>query len=98
VKIGFIKEHTLEGKTRKNLFYVRENGIGIHKDSHEKTFRLFSRLNKESAYGPGTGAGLSFVKKIVEDHGGKSSLLPMRVEERHSIFRSLAMKESKLST
>lgn len=52
-------------------FYVRDNGIGIAPDMFDSVFRIFKRLNKESAYGEGTGVGLSFVKKIIERNGGK---------------------------
>lgn len=76
VTVGFMKKLTIKGIRYSNLFFVRDNGIGINESSHEKIFRLFSRLNKESAYGAGTGAGLSFVKKIVEDHGGEIFYAP----------------------
>lgn len=52
-------------------FYVRDNGIGIEDQFRDDVFRLFKRLNAERAYGEGTGAGLTFVKKIVENHGGR---------------------------
>lgn len=51
-------------------FYVRDNGIGIDEPFKDDVFRIFKRLNSDQAYGEGTGAGLSFVKKIVESHGG----------------------------
>lgn len=56
---------------RPNVFYVRDNGIGIEEQFQDKVFGLFKRLNSEKAYGEGTGAGLTFVKKIVENHGGR---------------------------
>ncbi len=52
-------------------FFVRDNGIGIEDEFKDEIFRIFKRLNSEKAYGEGTGAGLSFVKKIVERQGGK---------------------------
>ncbi len=52
-------------------FYVRDNGIGIDQRFHESVFRMFKRLHGDKAYGAGTGAGLSFVKKIVKTQGGR---------------------------
>jgi light-regulated signal transduction histidine kinase (bacteriophytochrome) len=54
--------------------YVRDNGIGIAPEFHQDIFRMFKRLNSEKAYGEGTGAGLTFVKKIVEHQDGKIRL------------------------
>ncbi len=64
IEIGYIpgNEHT---------FYVKDNGIGIEPEMFDSIFRIFKRLNKETAYGEGTGVGLSFVKKIIERNGGK---------------------------
>jgi len=47
---------------------VRDNGIGIKKEFHEKIFGLFDKLNSETE---GTGIGLALVKRIIEVHGGK---------------------------
>jgi chemotaxis family two-component system sensor kinase Cph1 len=64
VSIGW--EETDEGPE----FYVEDNGIGIPKIHEETIFQLFKRLHAHTKYGPGSGAGLTIVKKIVERHGG----------------------------
>ncbi|MBD1401835.1 sensor histidine kinase [Pelovirga terrestris] len=50
------------------VFYVRDNGIGIKPEHAERVFQLFTQLSKNN---PGTGLGLSLVKKIVERYQGK---------------------------
>lgn len=50
------------------IFFVKDNGIGIKEDYHEKIFGLFEKLDVSSE---GNGIGLAFAKRIVELHGGK---------------------------
>ncbi|MBI5824330.1 MAG: PAS domain S-box protein [Chloroflexi bacterium] len=51
-----------------NIFYVKDNGVGIHQKFHEKVFGLFDKLDPNTS---GTGIGLALVKRIVEVHGGR---------------------------
>jgi light-regulated signal transduction histidine kinase (bacteriophytochrome) len=72
VEIGFREAvNTCDGPEW-NVFYVRDNGIGIAAEFYDEIFRIFKRLNNTpDGQEPGTGVGLTFVKKIVERHGGR---------------------------
>ncbi|MFH1950582.1 MAG: ATP-binding protein [Pseudomonadota bacterium] len=49
-------------------FYVKDNGIGIDPQYHQKIFQIFQRLKEVDA--KGTGVGLATVERIAEIHGG----------------------------
>jgi chemotaxis family two-component system sensor kinase Cph1 len=53
-----------------DIFYVRDQGIGIDKRHYEQVFRLFKRMHGRDEYGGGVGAGLTIVQKLVQRHGG----------------------------
>jgi len=50
------------------IFFVKDNGMGIEPQYHDKVFGLFEKLNPTIE---GTGIGLSLIKRIVETHGGR---------------------------
>ncbi len=52
----------------KPVFYVKDNGIGISPEYHERVFGLFDKLDAKTE---GTGIGLALVKRIIEFHGGR---------------------------
>jgi signal transduction histidine kinase len=62
IRIGF---EEVEGR---HVFWVRDNGIGIAPENHERIFELFNKLDPNS---DGTGIGLGLVKKIIEVHNVK---------------------------
>ncbi len=49
---------------------IKDNGIGIDSEYHEKIFVLFQRLHHQEEYS-GTGIGLAVVKKIIDGLGGE---------------------------
>ena len=52
----------------KPILFVRDNGIGIESQYHERVFGLFNKLDAKTE---GTGVGLALVKRIVEVNGGR---------------------------
>jgi light-regulated signal transduction histidine kinase (bacteriophytochrome) len=72
VEIGFLESVDTRERPERNVFYVKDNGIGIDREFHQEIFRIFRRLQSQSdGSDTGTGVGLTFVKKIVERHGGR---------------------------
>jgi PAS domain S-box-containing protein len=51
------------------VFFVRDTGIGIEPDFHERVFGLFDKLDPLTE---GTGVGLALARRIVEVHGGRA--------------------------
>jgi len=70
IEVGYRDEVQTKGVTKKHVFYVKDNGIGVAEEFHDDIFRIFKRLNVEDDDKKGTGVGLTFVRKIVERHGG----------------------------
>ena len=53
------------------LLTVQDNGLGIKEADKQKVFTMFKRLHQHVE---GTGVGMSIVKRIIENHGGKIEL------------------------
>ncbi len=62
---------------------IQDNGIGIEEKNFEKIFNVFERLHSEEQY-PGTGIGLSIVKKGIERMNGRFGV--ESVPSEYSIF------------
>jgi signal transduction histidine kinase len=53
--------------------WVEDNGIGIPEYAQERIFQMFQRMHPEREY-PGTGIGLTIVRKAVERMKGRVGL------------------------
>ncbi len=58
----------IKDSLQEQIFYVRDNGIGIDPRHSHKVFDLFQKL---APHTPGTGLGLALVKKVVELNNGR---------------------------
>lgn len=52
------------------LFSIKDNGIGIKADKHERIFELFRQLHPRGKF-EGLGMGLALCKRIVQFHEGR---------------------------
>lgn len=64
IEFGSVKQ---DGKS---VCFVRDNGVGFDMKSAEKLFSPFQRLPSAQDF-PGTGIGLSTVRRIIRRHGGQ---------------------------
>ena len=74
IEIGYHDQIEVSGQLMRQVFSVADNGIGIDAEFHQDIYRMFKRLNADPKFGEGTGAGLSFVKKILEAGRGAVAL------------------------
>jgi len=77
-------EITCEDQDDAYLFAVKDNGIGMKPDYHEKIFEIFERLHGKNEY-KGTGIGLAICKRIIDGAGGK--IWVESAEGKGSIFK-----------
>ncbi len=65
IEIGCKKDGT------QDVFYVKDNGIGIQHRYQKIIFQVFQRLPDAKKTGEGTGIGLAIVARIIEHHNGQ---------------------------
>ena len=62
------KEIGARGEDGRQIFFVRDNGVGIDPRYHKRIFELFEKLDPGTE---GVGIGLALAKRIIEVHGGR---------------------------
>jgi len=88
------KKDPISHKIEPQVFYVKDNGMGISAEYFEDVFKMFKRLNEEDDDIRGSGVGLAFVKKIIERHNG-SIWLESRLGKGTCFYFTLKMEVDK---
>lgn len=91
IEIGVLQQQ------EETVFFVRDNGIGIDPEYHEKVFGIFEKLDRTIS---GVGMGLTMVRRIVEIYGGSIRVESEGVDKGACFFFTLpdAVKDQKKET
>ncbi|MBA3037805.1 MAG: GHKL domain-containing protein, partial [Desulfobacterium sp.] len=54
-----------------DVFFVKDNGIGIQQRYQKIIFQVFQRLPDAKKAGEGTGIGLAIVERVIKHHEGE---------------------------
>lgn len=77
------------------LFSVKDNGIGIAPVHQDAIFKEFYQINADNSPIPGDGIGLTFVRRLVELHGGTVTVKSHENEGAEFLFTiPLGLKEN----
>lgn len=89
VEIGAVEKPSGEVEGMQ-VFFVKDNGLGIPDAYLPKVFTIFQRLHGNVA--PGEGIGLALVRRMVERHGGRIWVESV-VKEGSTFFVALPLLE-----
>lgn len=69
IEVGCCTDKEVTHNSVFNIYYVKDNGLGISEQAKTKLFRIFQRFHPGSV--KGEGIGLALVRSMVERHGGR---------------------------
>jgi signal transduction histidine kinase len=70
IEIGRLNHNEEEDDEDRQIFYIKDNGVGFDSDHAQRLFGAFQRFHEKEDF-EGSGIGLATVKRIISRHNGK---------------------------
>ena len=96
VEVGFLANMQAPHGREENVFYVKDNGIGIDPKYQQLIFTMFKKAPSSVQNGSrGSGVGLAFAKKIIERHQGRI-WLESELEKGSTFYFTVGAKQQNI--